>query len=86
MINIMSQDFPFLYCLWFYFTSKFFLVICIEFVLSCNNHVNMTIQELEAEGNLRQAEHHYLEAGDWKAAVNMYRSQDMWEEAHRVRS
>lgn len=46
----------------------------------------MTIQELEAEGNLRQAEHHYLEAGDWKAAVNMYRSQDMWEEAHRVMS
>lgn len=66
--------------------QKIFLVICIEFVLSCNNHVNMTIQELEAEGNLRQAEHHYLEAGDWKAAVNMYRSQDMWEEAHRVRS
>ena len=24
-----------------------------------------------------------MEAGDWKAAV-MYRSQDMWDEAHRV--
>ena len=42
------------------------------------------LQELEGEGNLRQAEHHFVEAGDWKAAVNMYRSQDMWDEAHRV--
>ena len=39
---------------------------------------------MEAEGNLRQAEHHYLEARDWKAAINMYRSNDMWEEAYRV--
>lgn len=62
------------------------IVNCIEFVLSCNGLVNLTLQELEAEGNMRQAEHHFLEAGDWKAAVNMYRSQDMWEEAHRVRS
>ena len=42
------------------------------------------MQELEAEGQLRQAEHHFLEARDWKAAVNMYRNQDMWEEAYRV--
>jgi len=35
---------------------------------------------------LRQAEHHYVEGGDWKAAVNMYRSQDMWDESHRVRN
>lgn len=62
------------------------IVNCIEFVLSCNGLVNLTLQELEAEGNMRQAEHHFLEAGDWKAAVNMYRSQDMWEEAHRVMS
>jgi len=42
------------------------------------------LQELESEGNLRQSEHHFIEAGDWKSAVNMYRSQDMWEEAYRV--
>ena len=33
---------------------------------------------------MRQAEHHYLEGKDWKAAVNMYRQNDMWEEAYRV--
>lgn len=33
---------------------------------------------------MRQAEHHYLEAKDWKAAVNMYRGNEMWEEAYRV--
>lgn len=44
----------------------------------------MKWQELEAENNLRQAEHHYLEGKDWKAAVNMYRQNDMWEEAYRV--
>ncbi|XP_060552918.1 intraflagellar transport protein 172 homolog [Ruditapes philippinarum] len=41
-------------------------------------------KECETDNNLRQAEHYYCEAGDWKAAVNMYRSQDMWDEAHRV--
>ena len=43
------------------------------------------IKELENEGNWRQAEIYFVEAGDWKAAVNMYRAQDMWDEAHRVR-
>ena len=38
------------------------------------------------EGSLRQAEQHYLEAGDWKASVNMYRTNDMWEESYRVRA
>ena len=42
------------------------------------------VQELESEGQLRQAEHHFLEAKDWKGAVNMYRNHDMWEEAYRV--
>ena len=41
-------------------------------------------QELEGEGQLHQAEHHFLEARDWKAAVNMYRNQDLREEAYRV--
>ncbi|KAK3091661.1 hypothetical protein FSP39_021624, partial [Pinctada imbricata] len=48
-----------------------------------DTHLHLA-RELEGDGNLRQAEHHFLEASDWKAAVNMYRSQDMWDEAHRV--
>ena len=48
------------------------------------SHSILFVQELEAEGQLRKAEHHFLEARDWKAAVNMYRNQDMWEEAYRV--
>ena len=50
-------------------------------------YINLAIiilQELENEGNWRQAEIYYVEAGDWKAGVNMYRAQDMWDEAHRV--
>ena len=47
-------------------------------------NIHFVSQELEAEGNWRQAEIYYNEAGDWKAAVNMYRAQDMWDEAHRV--
>lgn len=42
-------------------------------------------QQLESEGSLRGAETHYLAAGQWKLAVKMYRSIDMWEEAFRVR-
>lgn len=42
-------------------------------------------QELEAESRFQEAEYHYLEGQDWKAAVNMYRVNDMWEEAYRVR-
>lgn len=41
-------------------------------------------QELEGENQLRQAEHHYVQAKDWKAAVNMYRNSKMWDEAYRV--
>ncbi|KAM3856962.1 intraflagellar transport protein 172 homolog [Vipera latastei] len=41
-------------------------------------------KELEADGNLQEAEYHYLEAKDWKAAVNMYRVNNMWDEAYRV--
>ncbi|XP_071116630.1 intraflagellar transport protein 172 homolog isoform X1 [Haliotis cracherodii] len=48
-----------------------------------DTHLHLA-RELEGEGNLRQAEHHFQEAGDWKAAVNMYRSHDSWDEAYRV--
>ncbi|GMH58994.1 hypothetical protein TrRE_jg3276, partial [Triparma retinervis] len=41
-------------------------------------------QQLEMEGNLRDAEEHYAGAGEWLAAVNMYRTNDQWEEAIRV--
>lgn len=41
-------------------------------------------QHLESEANLKDAEHHYCEAGEWLSAVNMYRSNDMWEDAIRV--
>ena len=41
-------------------------------------------QELEGEGQYSQAEHHYIEAKDWKAAINMYRANDIWEDAYRV--
>ena len=36
------------------------------------------------EGNLKQAEHHYIEGGQWNFACEMYRAHDMWEEALRV--
>ena len=48
-----------------------------------DTHLHLA-KELEAEAQHRQAEHHYLEAKDWKGAVNMYRSNDMWEESYRV--
>ena len=44
----------------------------------------LVAQQLESEGNLREAEKHYSEAKDWKAAVQMYRSQTLWEDALRV--
>jgi len=36
------------------------------------------------EGNLKQAEHHYIESGAWSFAVDMYRAHDDWENALRV--
>ena len=41
-------------------------------------------QQLEMEGNFREAEEHYASAGEWLGAVNMYRTNDQWEEAIRV--
>ena len=41
-------------------------------------------QELEVEGSLREAEHHYVSAEDWNSAANMYRNAGLWEEALRV--
>jgi len=36
------------------------------------------------EGNLKQAEHHYIEGNSWAYAVDMYRAHDLWDEALRV--
>lgn len=41
-------------------------------------------QTLEMDGSLREAEHHYVEAGEWHSAVNMYRSNEMWDDSIRV--
>lgn len=41
-------------------------------------------QQLEQQGKHRSAEVHYLAAGEWKSAMNMYRVLSMWEEAYRV--
>mmetsp|Transcript_15284 Transcript_15284/g.25210 ORF Transcript_15284/g.25210 Transcript_15284/m.25210 type:complete len:1767 (+) Transcript_15284:218-5518(+) len=41
-------------------------------------------QQLESEGNFKEAERHYVEAKDWQSAVNMYRSNDLWDDAIRV--
>jgi hypothetical protein len=41
-------------------------------------------QQLEASGHFREAESHYCEGGDWKSAVQMYRANNLWEDATRV--
>lgn len=41
-------------------------------------------QQLESEGNLREAEQHFIEAGKWTDAVNMYRNNNLWEEAIQI--
>ncbi|XP_052833703.1 intraflagellar transport protein 172 homolog [Octopus bimaculoides] len=41
-------------------------------------------KEVESDGNLRQAEEYLLSANNAKAAINMYRSQNMWSDAYRI--
>lgn len=48
-----------------------------------STHLHLA-NEMEQENNYKEAEKHYIAAEDWKAAVNMYRTVDMWEDAHRV--
>lgn len=36
------------------------------------------------QGSFKLAEKHYVEASEWKTAVEMYRANDMWEEALRL--
>uniref|UniRef100_A0A3Q3IYM6 Intraflagellar transport protein 172 homolog n=1 Tax=Monopterus albus TaxID=43700 RepID=A0A3Q3IYM6_MONAL len=51
--------------------------------LLTETHLHLA-KELEAESRFSEAEYHFLEAGEWKAAVHMYRVSDMWEDAYRV--
>ncbi|XP_038160069.1 intraflagellar transport protein 172 homolog [Cyprinodon tularosa] len=41
-------------------------------------------KELEAESRFSEAEYHFMEAEELKAAVNMYIVHKMWEDAYRV--
>jgi hypothetical protein len=52
--------------------------------LVSTTHIHLA-QQCELEGNHKAAEKHYIEGGEWKLAVKMYRTLDMWEEAFRVR-
>lgn len=51
--------------------------------LLTETHLHLA-QQLEGEGDLKQAEHHFLEANEWKGVVQMYRTNDRWEDAIRV--
>ena len=51
--------------------------------LLTETHLHLA-QQLETEGNFKLAERHYVEANDWGSAVNMYRANDLWDEAVRV--
>lgn len=46
-------------------------------------HIHLA-KELNDSGKPREAEEHYLAAGDWKGAVAAFRSANMWEDALRV--
>ncbi|XP_077366599.1 intraflagellar transport protein 172 homolog [Festucalex cinctus] len=51
--------------------------------LLTETHLHLA-KELEADAKFSEAEHHLMEAKDWKAAVNMYRLHDMWEDAYKI--
>ena len=51
--------------------------------LLTDTHLHLA-KELETEGSYNLAEKHFIEAGDWKAAINMYRAADLWEDAFRI--
>jgi intraflagellar transport protein 172 len=41
-------------------------------------------KEFEALKNYKQAQSYYVQANDWKSAVNMYRRIDSWDDAYKV--
>ncbi|VDP45368.1 unnamed protein product [Soboliphyme baturini] len=42
-------------------------------------------EDLEKEGQLKEAEKHYVAANNWTAAIEMYKNSHGWEDAMRVR-
>lgn len=48
-----------------------------------DTHIHLA-QTLETNGNLKQAEHHYIEADLWLNAVEMYKVYEMWDDSIRV--
>lgn len=48
-----------------------------------STHLHLA-KQLESKGKYKAAEAHFTAAGDWKAAVHMYGSANLWDEAHRV--
>ena len=51
---------------------------------ACVQYHVIVAQQLEVEGSLKEAEKHFTDAKEWKHAVQMYRQQNMWEDALRV--
>jgi intraflagellar transport protein 172 len=52
-----------------------------ELLVDCNLHL---AHQFEMDNNFKQAEGHFLAGNDWKAAVNMYRENELWEDCLRV--
>ncbi len=48
-----------------------------------DTHASVAL-ELEAAGDLKGAEAHFVEAGKWQAAADMYAKAGSWEDALRV--
>ena len=46
-------------------------------------HVEIA-QQLQGEGAFKEAEKHFVEGGDWKGGVQMYRAAGMWEGSLRL--
>ncbi|XP_058274743.1 intraflagellar transport protein 172 homolog [Hemibagrus wyckioides] len=46
-------------------------------------HIHLA-KELEVEERFQEAAYHYIQGENWKAAVKMYATNEMWEEAYRV--
>lgn len=41
-------------------------------------------KQLQADRSFKEAEKHFVEGGDWKGAVQMYRAVGMWEGSFRL--
>jgi intraflagellar transport protein 172 len=45
---------------------------------------SLIAKALESDARIKEAEYYYLEAKEWKSAVNMYCANNQYEEAFRV--